>query len=459
MSAAPTASRHPQAAGPGGKSVPPPPLTVSFGKRSAEVALPLSGTAAQLAEALAQEFAVALATIKLLLPPPTRGVVRLGEAGNLPLAEAGIRPGMHVKMMASPAAAVQAVAAAEAAGAAQRAAGFDHELRRDLRRAGLVDGSGSAAGSGAQQGQHSFRAFQAWQRPGLAPAPSEALKLLHRLASDPGIVGVMNKWKWDVGLLSEMPPEGKVGISPVCILGVNINKGQEISLRLRTDDLKGFRRYDRIRETLLHELAHMVWSEHDANFKQLNSQLRRECDAFDWRGAAARSLAGPAFEGSVGYDLPPERVTVMQQTAASSGQTLRQLAGAAGSGGPAPPDARQAAIEAAMQRTGLGTRPSPASQQPPQQQHFSKGDRVLYRQRDGTLEEAKVVAVDLSLQPPSYGIELGPEKTYRETEASRLAPLPGTAENGVAAGEEVQGLGHRDAATEAKEAAVAALER
>lgn len=36
-----------------------------------------------------------------------------------------------------------------------------------------------------------------------------------------------------------MPPEGKVGISPVCILGVNINKGQEISLRLRTDDLKG----------------------------------------------------------------------------------------------------------------------------------------------------------------------------------------------------------------------------
>ena len=38
---------------------------------------------------------------------------------------------------------------------------------------------------------------------------------------------------------SEMPPEGKVGVSPVCILGVNINRGQEISLRLRTDDLRG----------------------------------------------------------------------------------------------------------------------------------------------------------------------------------------------------------------------------
>ena len=41
-----------------------------------------------------------------------------------------------------------------------------------------------------------------------------------------------------MGTLSEMPPEGKVGISPVCLLGVNINAGQEISLRLRTDDLK-----------------------------------------------------------------------------------------------------------------------------------------------------------------------------------------------------------------------------
>ena len=55
-----------------------------------------------------------------------------------------------------------------------------------------------------------------------------------------------------------MPPEGKVGVSAVCILGVNINRGQEISLRLRTDDLKGFRRYESIRQTLCHELAHMV---------------------------------------------------------------------------------------------------------------------------------------------------------------------------------------------------------
>lgn len=76
--------------------------------------------------------------------------------------------------------------------------------------------------------------------PGLTPPPSEALKLLHRLAADPGIVGILTKHRWTVGKLSEMPPEGKVGVSPVCILGVNINAGQEISLRLRTDDLKAY---------------------------------------------------------------------------------------------------------------------------------------------------------------------------------------------------------------------------
>lgn len=69
------------------------------------------------------------------------------------------------------------------------------------------------------------------------------MKLLHRLAADPGIAGIMTKHRWSVGLLSEMPPDGKVGVSPVCILGFNINAGQEISLRLRTDDLKGFRRH------------------------------------------------------------------------------------------------------------------------------------------------------------------------------------------------------------------------
>eukprot|EP00955_Chlamydomonas_euryale_P009888 106152-Chlamydomonas_euryale.AAC.1 len=64
--------------------------------------------------------------------------------------------------------------------------------------------------------------------------------------------------RWRVTLLSEMPPAGLVGVSPVCVLGYNMNRGQEIALRLRTDDLRGFRKYEAVRDTLVHELAHMV---------------------------------------------------------------------------------------------------------------------------------------------------------------------------------------------------------
>lgn len=58
--------------------------------------------------------------------------------------------------------------------------------------------------------------------------------------------------------------------------------------------------------------------------------------------------------------------------------------------------------------------------------------------------------MDLSVQPPSYGIEL--PGGYRETEAGRLQALP---EQQPA----VEGLGHRDAATEAKEDAARRLEQ
>jgi hypothetical protein len=46
--------------------------------------------------------------------------------------------------------------------------------------------------------------------------------------------------------------------APIC----EQNRGQEISLRLRTDDLKGFRKYESIKKTLLHELVSfflLVW--------------------------------------------------------------------------------------------------------------------------------------------------------------------------------------------------------
>ena len=142
--------------------------------------------------------------------------------------------------------------------------------------------------------EYSFDRYEVLERPGLHPPPSQARTLLYRLANDQGIIAIMQQHRWKVGLLSEMPPEGKVGVSQVCVLGYNVNKGQEIALRLRTDDLKGFRKYTVIVNTLLHELTHMVWSDHDNNFKRLNSELQREYDHVQQRSQAGTVLDSAA---------------------------------------------------------------------------------------------------------------------------------------------------------------------
>jgi len=124
------------------------------------------------------------------------------------------------------------------------------------------------------------------------PPPSAARSMLERLASDPGILAIMKKYKWSVGRLSEMPPEGKVGVSDVCLMGLNRNAGQQILLRLRTDDLQGLRKFESVREVLLHELVHNKYSEHNADFWSLWRVLLREVNELSWKGGSAQSVNG-----------------------------------------------------------------------------------------------------------------------------------------------------------------------
>ena len=163
---------------------------------------------------------------------------------------------------------------------------------------------------------------------GTTPSRERARELLMRLATDPGVVGVMDLHGWDVGKLCEMPPEGKVGVSVACVLGYNVNNGAEIHLRLRTDDMRGFRDYVTIRRTLLHELAHNVHSNHGKEFRELNSRLNVECRRFDWKSASDCKSTRRAMEAHEprdddGYVDPHD---VMAVTKASSGRPL----GAAG---------------------------------------------------------------------------------------------------------------------------------
>ena len=68
-----------------------------------------------------------------------------------------------------------------------------------------------------------------------------------------------------------------MGVSAVCILGYNRNKGQEICLRLRTDDYAGFRKYLAIRKTLVHELTHNVSDISQARQMQLGPLAVAAC--------------------------------------------------------------------------------------------------------------------------------------------------------------------------------------
>ena len=292
-----------------------------------EVTLPASAPLAHLAQRLADATGIA---------PDTARVVVSGKMVALGLAS-GRPPLILLGQTAAEAqSVVMEASAAQAAALRLREPSAEHEARVAWQRA---TGAPQQKEPSPPSGEWTFGAFTTLQGP-LLPSSRHALLLLYKVASDPGIVAVMKAHRWRVGLLSEMPPEGKVGVSAMCVLGYNVNQGQEIALRLRTDDMKGFRRYERIRETLVHELAHMVYGEHDLRFKALNSQLTREAAAAnpDWsRPTVGRTLLGGDAHSSwaAGEDSG-------QQKAAAS----HVLGGA--SAGPVSP--RTAAAEAAAQR-------------------------------------------------------------------------------------------------------------
>jgi len=124
------------------------------------------------------------------------------------------------------------------------------------------------------------------------PDEPTARHILDSLANDPGILACMKKREWNVGSLVEMYPDGKVGESPVCVMGLNVNKGQEIQLRIRTDDLKGFRKILSIRDVLFHELSHNVHSDHSPAFWELMSEVKKECNEMDWTQGNGASVEG-----------------------------------------------------------------------------------------------------------------------------------------------------------------------
>lgn len=169
--------------------------------------------------------------------------------------------------------------------------------------------------------------------------------LLVELACDPAVLAVLKAKRYKVGVLREMPPDGKVGVDPVCVLGLNTNRGASISLRLRTDDLLGFRKYDTIRKVLYHELAHNEISEHTNDFYALVSELERIGTAGDYRNTPGRTLGSAVFRREVPDDDDSNEPLRAQRLGGDS-QAQQTMSAA------------EAARQAALRRAGASVPPS-----------------------------------------------------------------------------------------------------
>merc|ERR1712107_272929 len=117
------------------------------------------------------------------------------------------------------------------------------------------------------------------------------------------------------------------------VMGLNQNNGQKILLRLRTDDLQGFRKILSIKKVLYHELAHNVYSNHDNNFFKLNRQIEKECN--EWNNGY-KSLSNSNYSNDNknidDYEIPPSFLGGTGRLGGGSGSSnnsnlpLRELA-------------------------------------------------------------------------------------------------------------------------------------
>ncbi|KAI9062536.1 WLM-domain-containing protein [Trametes sanguinea] len=173
------------------------------------------------------------------------------------------------------------------------------------------------------------------------PNPESARDLLTRLANDPAIRHVMHKHQFSVGTLTELAPHEQPHL-----LGLNVNAGQAIKLRLRTDRYDGFRTYKEVRRVLCHELTHNVWGDHDNNFKELNSLLNKEVAEFE----RAQAAGTHHLAGTPGFDSPHSALEAEAQEYVLGGGAYTLGGTGASTSSDSPEERRRKVLEATMRR-------------------------------------------------------------------------------------------------------------
>lgn len=167
-----------------------------------------------------------------------------------------------------------------------------------------------------------FASYEHLQGP---PRADSALDMLRKVASL--VKPIMRKRGWRVRILAEFLPQESN------LLGLNINKGYKICIRLRyhnNPDL--FLPLEEVVDTMLHELSHNVWSDHDSNFHALWEELRDEHETLVRKGYSGEGFLGEGRKlgGRHGNVLPQHEMRRLARASADKRKTTRTLAKGSG---------------------------------------------------------------------------------------------------------------------------------
>ena len=160
------------------------------------------------------------------------------------------------------------------------------------------------------------------------PRQNEALRALQKIASL--VKPIMRKRAWKVGTLAEFSPDQQN------LLGININRGQKICLRLRYPrDITQFMPLEQVVDTMLHELSHNVIGPHDANFHQLWNELRDEYDDLKYKGYTGEGFLSEGHRLG-GARVPRHELSRQTRASAERRRTIQKGSGQRLGGTPVP---------------------------------------------------------------------------------------------------------------------------
>ncbi|KAI0877731.1 WLM-domain-containing protein [Hypoxylon argillaceum] len=151
------------------------------------------------------------------------------------------------------------------------------------------------------------------------PRAAEALHTLKKVASL--VKPLMRARGWRVGQLTEFYP------SQQNLLGLNVDRGQKICLRLRyPGDRNQFLPIEQVADTMLHELAHNVHGPHDAKFHALWNQLRDEHLSLTLKGYTGEGFLSEGHRLG-GRTMPMDEARRLARIAAEKRRTLSSGSG------------------------------------------------------------------------------------------------------------------------------------